>query len=82
VLDNHSVKLGIQGTCFAGYLTRTKRAFSTVSQEFDINPESSLWGKLFLLQHSTLGIQRSGTFLSVIIVLHKLYDFACGAEED
>jgi hypothetical protein len=45
-----------QGDCFVGCLMRTKRDFLTVSQEFDIYPESSLWEKLLLLQHSALEV--------------------------
>jgi hypothetical protein len=37
-----------QVECFAGRLTRTKRDFLTIPQEFDINPELSLWGKFTL----------------------------------
>jgi hypothetical protein len=41
---------------FVGCLTRTKRAFSTVLREFDINPEFPRGKKLLLLQHSALGV--------------------------
>jgi hypothetical protein len=45
-----------QGDCFAGCLMRTKRAFSTVRQEFDINTKFLRGENLFLLQHSALGV--------------------------
>jgi hypothetical protein len=45
-----------QGNYFVGCLRRTMRAFLTVLQEFDINPEFSREENLLLIQHSTLGV--------------------------
>jgi hypothetical protein len=58
VLDNHSIELGMQDKeiFFAGYLTRTKRAFSTVPREFDIIPEFPHGENLFFIHHSVLGV--------------------------
>jgi hypothetical protein len=51
---------------FAGYKARTKRGFSTVSREFDINSESPLWGKFSCYNILHLESQQNGTLLSVI----------------
>jgi len=43
-------------TLFCRLLDEVGRSFAFVPREFDINPESPLWGKFLLLHHSALGV--------------------------
>jgi hypothetical protein len=55
-----------QGTCFAGCLTRTKRAILTFSHEFDIKPRVTFVGKILLLHTLHLEPDELAHLLSVI----------------
>jgi hypothetical protein len=47
-----------------------KRNHLSLPQEFDINPESPVWGKFLLLHHSTPGVPTSGTLKNRGVTSH------------
>jgi hypothetical protein len=47
--------------CCCRFLEKRRKGTNLgLSQEFDNNPESPLWGKRLLMHHSTLGVPMSG----------------------
>jgi hypothetical protein len=80
VLDNYSVELGTQerGIVLQVAGRRTTRAFSTVSREFNINPEFSRGENLLLLQHSAPWVLTWHT--CVVSSLANCQEEECGQE--